>query len=164
LNKLSKVLEKLDKAAKPKAQKKIVDSSVFFKLIRLVNLTARPFNEVIGKHYELSLNEWRVMVVLASHPGCFATDVVDFTGLDKMSVSRALGALTKAKRIDRVADAFDARRAHVTLTRAGVEVFERISESAAQREAVMFASLSEVEITRLEVALDKLTAALARND
>ena len=56
--------------------KRIVDSSVFFKLIRLVNLTARPFNEVIGKRHELKLNEWRVMVVLASHPRCFATDVV----------------------------------------------------------------------------------------
>jgi DNA-binding MarR family transcriptional regulator len=164
LNKLSKVPEKLDKVAKPKAQKKIVDSSVFFKLIRLVNLTARPFNEVIGKHYELSLNEWRVMVVLASHPGCFATDVVDYTGLDKMSVSRALSALGKAKRIDRVADEFDARRAHVSLTPTGLDVFERISESAAQRESVMFASLSEVEITRLEVTLDKLSAALAPND
>jgi DNA-binding MarR family transcriptional regulator len=161
---LSKVPEKLDKVAKPKAQKKIVDSSVFFKLIRLVNLTARPFNEVIGKHYELSLNEWRVMVVLASHPGCFATDVVDYTGLDKMNVSRALSALTKAKRIHRVADTLDARRAHVTLTVAGIGVFERICESAAQREAVMFASLSETEISRLEVTLDKLTAALASQD
>jgi DNA-binding MarR family transcriptional regulator len=164
LNKLSKVLEKVDKVAKPKAQKKIVDSSVFFKLIRLVNLTARPFNEVIGKHYALSLNEWRVMVVLASHPGCFATDVVDYTGLDKMSVSRALAALTKAKRIDRVPDSIDARRAHVTLTSGGVGLFERISESAAQREAAMFASLSDVEISRLEVALDKLTATLARHE
>jgi DNA-binding MarR family transcriptional regulator len=161
---LSKVPEKVNVRAQLQAQKEIVDSSVFFKLIRLVNLTARPFIEVIGKQHELSLNEWRVMVVLASHPGCFATDVVDYTGLDKMSVSRALSALSKAKRIDRVADEFDARRAHVTLTLIGRDLFKRISESATQRESVMFASLSDVEITRLEVTLDKLTVALTRND
>jgi DNA-binding MarR family transcriptional regulator len=144
------------------SQKKIVDSSVFFKLIRLVNLTARPFNEVIGKRYGLSLNEWRVMVVVASHPGCFATDVADYTGLDKMSVSRALAALAKVKRIDRFADAEDARRTHVALSKLGFELFERISESAAQREAQMFTSLSELDITRLDATLDKLTAALAQ--
>jgi DNA-binding MarR family transcriptional regulator len=143
-------------------QKKIVDSSVFFKLIRLVNLTARPFNEVIGKRYDLSLNEWRVMVVVASHPGCFATDVADYTGLDKMSVSRALAALAKAKRVDRIADAIDARRTHVALSKAGIELFEQIGESAAQREAQMFASLSEMEITRLDATLNKLTAVLAQ--
>jgi DNA-binding MarR family transcriptional regulator len=146
------------------SQKKVVDSSVFFKLIRLVNLTARPFNEVIGKHYELSLNEWRVMVVLASHPGCFATDVVDYTGLDKMSVSRALSALAKAKRINRVADAIDARRTHVALSKVGVALFERIGESAAEREAHMLASLSAIEVARLDATLNKLTAALTQKN
>jgi DNA-binding MarR family transcriptional regulator len=145
-----------------KSKAKVVDSSVFFKLIRLVNLTARPFNEVIGKRYELSLNEWRVMVVLASHPACFATDVVDYSGLDKMSVSRALGSLAKAKRIIRLADAIDARRTHLTLSKVGVELFERIGSSAAEREAHMFASLSAIEVTRLDATLNKLTAALAQ--
>jgi DNA-binding MarR family transcriptional regulator len=146
------------------SKKKVVDSSVFFKLIRLVNLTARPFNEVIGKHYELSLNEWRVMVVLASHPGCFATDVVDYTGLDKMSVSRALSALAKAQRINRVADAIDARRTHVALSKVGVALFEGIGESAAEREAHMLASLSAIEVARLDATLNKLTAALAQKN
>jgi DNA-binding MarR family transcriptional regulator len=146
------------------SKKKVVDSSVFFKLIRLVNLTARPFNEVIGKHYELSLNEWRVMVVLASHPGCFATDVVDYTGLDKMSISRALSALAKAKRINRVADAIDARRTHVALSQVGVALFEGIGESAAEREAHMLASLSAIEVARLDATLNKLTAALAQKN
>jgi DNA-binding MarR family transcriptional regulator len=158
---LSKAPEKVKTKKSGIPHKKVVDSSVFFKLIRLVNLTARPFNEVIGKRFDLTLNEWRVMVVVASHPGCFATEVSDYTGLDKMSVSRALAALAKARRIDRVADAQDARRTHVTLSKLGVELFERIGESAAQREAQMFASLSEIEVTRLDTTLDKLTAVLA---
>jgi DNA-binding MarR family transcriptional regulator len=159
-----KAHEKVKAKNSVEPKKKIVDSSVFFKLIRLVNLTARPFNEVVGKRYELSLNEWRVMVVVASHPGCFATDVADYTGLDKMSVSRALSALAKTKRIDRKADTDDARRTHVALSKLGFELFERISESAAQREAQMFTSLTELDITRLDATLDKLTAALAQKN
>ena len=53
-----------------------VDSSLFFKLVRVVNLTARPFVETLARTHQLSLNEWRVMVVLASHPGVAASDVV----------------------------------------------------------------------------------------
>jgi len=46
-----------------------MDSSVFFKLVRVVNLTARPFSESIGKAHRLSLNEWRVLLVLANLSG-----------------------------------------------------------------------------------------------
>jgi len=68
----------------------VLDESVFFKLVRVVNLTARPFNEGIGRRHQLSLSDWRVMTVVGSHPGCAAADVCARTGMDKMSVSRAL--------------------------------------------------------------------------
>ena len=45
------------------------DGELFFKLVRVVNLTARPFVETLARRHRLSLNEWRVMIVLASHPG-----------------------------------------------------------------------------------------------
>ena len=72
---------------------RVLDESVFFKLVRVVNLTARPFNEGIGARHQLSLNEWRVMTVVAGHPGCTASDVCARTGMDKMSVSRAIVSL-----------------------------------------------------------------------
>jgi DNA-binding MarR family transcriptional regulator len=138
----------------------IGDSSVFFKLIRLVNLAARPFNEDIGKRHDLSLNEWRVMVVLASHPGCTATDVVLYTGLDKMSVSRALVGLTKLSRVQRTQDPNDARRTFVNLSMSGSKLFTVISGSAAEREAVMFSGLSSSELQTLEMIVDHLTKSL----
>ena len=51
----------------------VVADSIFFKLVRVVNLTARPFVESIGKAHRLTLNEWRVMLVLAAHPGVAAS-------------------------------------------------------------------------------------------
>ena len=71
-----------------------IDDSIFFRLVRVVNLTARPFSESIGKAHRLSLNEWRVLLVLANHAGVAASDVATLTGLDKMSVSRAGQART----------------------------------------------------------------------
>ena len=77
---------------------------LFFKLVRVVNLTARPFHEKVGREHHLTLNEWRVMVVLGGEPGLNATQIADFTGLDKMAVSRALAGLKRHKRVQRLGD------------------------------------------------------------
>ena len=139
-----------------------VDTSLLFKLIRVVNLTARPFSESIGRQHRLSINEWRILVVLASHPGSAATVVVDSTGLDKMSVSRAVASLVAAGRVDRCDDPTDQRRSQLYLTPAGESLFAEIGEQAKQREAQLFGGASADELTRLNAALDRMTAALER--
>src|SRR4029079_10784965 len=84
-----------------------VDDSIFFKLVRVVNLTARPFSESIGKAHRLSLNEWRVLLALAQHTPVRASEVAALTGLDKMSVSRAIAGLERHGRVVRKVDADD---------------------------------------------------------
>ena len=137
-----------------------VDSSLFFKLVRVVNLTARPFHEGVGKQHDLSLIEWRAMVVLASHPGVSATEVADFTGLDKMSVSRALARLNKRGRLQRESDPADQRRSILKLSSQGRRLFTRIGAQAKLREAELFAGISPAEAAQLDAALDKLLAGL----
>ena len=50
-----------------------IDSSLFFKLVRVVNLTARPFVETLARAHQLSLNDWRVMVGAGQPPGLTAS-------------------------------------------------------------------------------------------
>lgn len=137
-----------------------IDSSLFFKLARVVNLTARPFLETLSRTHHLSLNEWRVMVVLASHPGCAAHEVAEACGLDKMSVSRALAGLARRARIVKRADPTDARRTLLQLSSAGQRLFESIAPAAIQREAQLFGGLSDGDRTRLAALMDRLVAAL----
>jgi DNA-binding MarR family transcriptional regulator len=137
-----------------------IDSSLFFKLVRLVNLTARPFVENLSRSHALSLNEWRTMVVLASHPGVAAREVADYTGLDKMSVSRAIAALGQHRRVTKTPDPSDARRVQLRLNAAGRKLFETIGQRAGAREAQLFSGLSNTEQVRLAQAVDKLTAAI----
>jgi DNA-binding MarR family transcriptional regulator len=138
----------------------IGDSSVIFKLIRLVNLAAQPFQELIGKKHQLSLNEWRVMVVVHSHPGCSASEVCHFSGLDKMTVSRALARLLKQGRVQRHVDQQDARRQMTSLTATGNTLFKKISLSAAAREKTLSSALTKNQQQSLEQTVDKLTAVL----
>lgn len=134
--------------------------SLFFKLVRAVNLTARPFQQRVGRQHQLTLAEWRVLAVIAAHPGVNATGVADFTGLDKMSVSRALAGLHRKKRMQRHDDPTDQRRSRLYLTSVGKTLFDAVSAEAQIREAELFAGISAAELQRLGATLDQLTAAV----
>ena len=133
-----------------------VDDSIFFKLVRVVNLTARPFSESIGKAHHLSLNEWRVLLVLANHPRVVGSEVAALTGLDKMTVSRAIAALERRGRVVRKVDATDRRRMLLRLSAAGERLYERIGVPAKARERSLFRGIGDVDQARLGRLLDRL--------
>jgi len=138
-----------------------IDSSLFFKLVRVVNQTARPFVETLARTHQLSLNEWRVMVVLASHPGVAASELAASTGLDKMSISRAIAALSRHGRLIKKTDAQDARRTLLWLSAAGQRVFRTVGEPAKAREAQLFGGIDATELAQLDQLVDKLLLALS---
>jgi DNA-binding MarR family transcriptional regulator len=141
-----------------------MDDSIFFKLVRVVNLTARPFAESIGRANRLSLNEWRVMLVLASHPGTAAQEVVLHTGLDKMTVSRALAGLARHGRLVRKQDTTDKRRTCLWLSAAGQRVYEKIGASGKARERQLFSAVGQAEQARLARTLDTLIETMLAAD
>lgn len=138
-----------------------IDSSLFFKLVRVVNLTARPFVETLSKEHQLSLNEWRTMIVLANHPGVAARDLAEITGLDKMSISRAVAGLERRGRLRKQRDAGDARRTRLWLNAAGMRLFTRLGTLAKGRERQLFGGLGTAELAALNRTIDKLIRALS---
>ena len=133
-----------------------IDDSPFFQFMRLVNLTAKPFNVKFSKQYSLTLNEWRVMMALASYPGLAAHELAQLIGIDKMSVSRAVRRMTAMRRISRDPDPGDRRRTLLRLTDEGREVFMAIGPAAKERERTLFSALSEGEERQLRRLLRKL--------
>ena len=133
-----------------------VDDSIFFKLVRVVNLTTRPFSESIGKAHHLSLNEWRILLVLANHPRVVASEVAALTGLDKMTVSRAIAALERRGRVVRKVDDADRRRMLLRLSAAGERLYERIGVPAKARERSLFRGIGDADQARLGRLLDRL--------
>ncbi len=137
------------------------DGELYFKLVRVVNLTARPFVETLARRHRVSLNEWRAMIVVASHPGCAAHEIAEITGLDKMSVSRAIAALDRHGRIVRRPDPQDARRTLLELSAAGKRLYEAIGTGGRARETQLFAGLDAADKARLEALVDRMIAAVA---
>lgn len=140
------------------------DASLLFKLVRLTSLTVRPFHDRVGREHQLSLNEWRVMSLLAQHPGLSAARLADLTGLDKMSISRALAGLDRRQRLLRHADPDDQRRQLLRLSPQGQALFQQILPLAREREAELFRGLSPTRRARFEKQLDELIEVLAPGD
>ncbi len=134
---------------------------MFYRLLRLVNVTAKPFFVLYGKRHDLTINEWRVMIALANRPGLAVHELAEITGLDKMSTSRAVRRLMANDRVVRAIDPKDRRRALHRLTPSGAAVFEDIAPSARHRADELFAGLTQREIATLDRLIGKLEARAA---
>ncbi len=132
--------------------------SLFFQLLVLANLTARPFHERFGRRLHMSLSEWRVLLVVADRPGITAQDLADYIGLDKMSISRAVRGLAARGRLAREASARDRRRLHLSLTEAGWRVYGEIASSGLGRERAVFGALGARERAAFFDQLTRLVA------
>ncbi len=133
-----------------------VHRSPVFKLLLLVNLTAKPFAGLFERRHQLSLIEWRTMLTLAGEPGLPSAAIADRLGLDKMAVSRAVAGLERRGRVRRSPDSADGRRALLALTEAGWALYRLIAPSGLDRENALLAELDESERVQLDRILDKL--------
>lgn len=135
---------------------------LFFKLARVVNLTARSFQESIGRQHQLTLNEWRVLSLLGAQPGLSATQVADATGMDKMSASRAVAGLSQRRRLQRHDDPTDQRRSRLYLTATGKTLCNNVAAQAKTRESALFAQVKPADLTRLDAILDSVLASVTK--
>ncbi|MFI5013781.1 MAG: MarR family winged helix-turn-helix transcriptional regulator [Hyphomicrobiales bacterium] len=122
-----------------------------FLLLLAANLMARPFVETIGREHDLTLAEWRCMMVLAPRPGLANVDVAEASGVDVMTASRALRRLERRGRLARHPDPTDRRRVMAKLTAQGLRLYETIAASAEHRLELLLADLAvedRAELTR----------------
>lgn len=133
-------------------------ASTFYQLWVLTNLTARPFGVLFGRRFHLNLNDWRIMVTVADRPGITAQALADYSGLDKMSVSRGVRNLEAQGRLMRDGNEADRRLRHLFLTDTGWTVYTEIARAAARREADLYRALTPAELRDFHRLLTRLTA------
>jgi len=130
--------------------------SLYYQLWVLTNLTAKPFPR-FGARFDMNLTDWRMMVTVADRPGISAQELSDYSGLDKMSVSRAVRSLEDQGRLVREGSETDRRMRHLYLTDAGWKVYDEIAAAAVSREAEIYAPLSANERATFRRLLKKLS-------
>lgn len=139
-------------------QTALTPQMVGFRLFKLTNLLSRPFFGRFARQHELTLNEWRTIVVVANVPGSAAQDVSAATGMHPMNVSRALAGLRKAGRIEDSRDPDNHRRTLLWLTKAGEKTFHEIAPHAENQAERLLGALTGSELDTLGTLIDKLVA------
>jgi DNA-binding MarR family transcriptional regulator len=129
-----------------------------YRLSVLTNLVSGAIADVYEQRFNLTIPEWRVIAVLARHPGLSAAEVAAHTRMDAVAVSRAVTRLLRASRIRRSIAADDRRRSVLRLSAAGDAVYREIAPIALRYERSLLEGLAAAEITALDSILSKLTA------
>lgn len=132
--------------------------SPYYQLWVLTNLTAKPFPALFGNRFNMNLTEWRVMLTVADYPGISAQELADYSGLDKMSISRVARSLEAQGRLLREGNESDRRMRHLYLTDEGWAVYDEIAKAAITREKQVYTALTKDELHSLHDMLGRLSA------
>jgi DNA-binding MarR family transcriptional regulator len=127
-----------------------------YRLSVLANTMSASIAAVYAERFELTIPEWRVLAVLALQPGLSAAQVADRTAMDKVAVSRAVTALARARRLERLVEASDRRRSHLQLTPRGEALYREVVPLARAYEDAVLRGLPARARHKLDVLLEEL--------
>jgi len=130
-----------------------------YRLSVLSNRISADIAQFYQDRFGMSVTEWRVMAVLGRYPGVSAMDVAERTAMDKVAVSRAVNALIERELVSRSFDTADRRRSILTLSEAGLAVYDDIAPLALRLEASLLEQLDDADRATLWRLLDTLDAA-----
>lgn len=107
---------------------------------------ANKLSRGASKHYlrvfDVGIETWRCLVLLAIHTSISAQQVSQIIGMDKASVSRCFKGMQVKGLITMGLDAADGRLRIATLTAKGHALHDQIREIALERERVLLSVLS----------------------
>lgn len=128
-----------------------------YRLSLLSNTVSQGIAHRYQQDHDISVTEWRVVVMLGRYPGSTASEVVERTAMDKVSISRAVHSLVGKGFLQRRTDPDDRRRMLLFLTRGrGKKELESIVPLAAAYEIELLESLEPNEQAALDALLGKL--------
>lgn len=116
-----------------------------------------------GTGYEtrfgLTASEWRVLAAVTAAGTPTQVELGEATGMDKMTISRAVTGLSTRRLIDRVRDTGDRRTLRLSPTAEGRRIHDIVAPQALKVEARLLAALSPGEAEALRIALAHLLKA-----
>jgi DNA-binding MarR family transcriptional regulator len=134
----------------------VLEKFLPYRLSVLSNRLSAAIAESYSRRFGLSIPEWRVIAVLALHPGVSAAEVAERTAMDKVAVSRAVRRLLATGRARRGTAAGDRRRSVLELTVDGRRIYRRITPALRRYEAALLAGMSAREQRQLNALLQRL--------
>jgi DNA-binding MarR family transcriptional regulator len=114
--------------------------------------------------WDLSMADWRLLVVLNSTEALNVGELSEAADLDKAAVSRSLVLLQERKLISVEQTRTRGRAAIAKLTAEGRKLSEKLLQVSREREARLLKNFTRADKERLNVLLHQLTQVLAGAD
>ena len=139
-------------------------AAMLHQLLKLTNRLMAPFSTHLSHRYKISLNEFRMLMSIGALGRTASHELAETTGVNVMSVSRAVATLERHGRIEVVPDPKNRRRKWLTLTEEGRRLYEIMRPQSEKVADYLFSDLSDAETAQLGTILTRLIDTLEATD
>jgi DNA-binding MarR family transcriptional regulator len=140
------------------------NAALLHDLLKLTNRLMAPFSTHLEHRYRISLNQFRLLMTIGALGRSASHELAEMTGVNVMSVSRAVAALQREGRIDAKRDPRNHRRKCLTLTDEGERLYAIMRPQTESVADYLFSELSDDEIDQLGTIVSRLIATLEARD
>lgn len=133
-------------------------------LLKLTNRLMAPFSTHLSHRYRISVNEFRMLMTIGALGRTASHELAELTGVNVMSVSRAVATLQRHGRIEIVPDPANRRRKWLSLTEEGERLYAAMHPQSEQVADYLFSELSAQEIGQLDRIVERLIGTLEARD
>lgn len=134
------------------------------RLLKLTNRLMAPFSTHLSHRYRISVNEFRLLMTIGALGRTASHEVAELTGVNAMSVSRAVSALQKHGRVVVEVDADNRRRKWLSLSDEGRRLYEIMRPQTEKVAHYLFSELDEAEVAGFASIVERLIERLDARD
>ena len=140
------------------------ESELLHQLLKLTNRLMAPFSTHLAHRHRISLNEFRMLMTIGALGRTASHELAELTGVNVMSVSRAVATLERHGRIEVRRDPANRRRKWIVLTEEGQRLYGMMRPQTEQVAHYLFSELTSEEIGQLDRIVARLIETLEAKD
>lgn len=134
------------------------------RILKLSNRLMAPFSTYLEHRYKISVNEFRLLMLIGRYGTAASHELVEMTGVNAMSVSRAVSALQKHGRLHVNRDPSNRRRKTLSLTEEGERLYRKMRPQTDRVAEYLLSDLASDEVEMLNRVLETLIMTLEATD
>lgn len=134
------------------------------RLLKLTNRLMAPFSIHLSHRYKISINEFRLLMTIGALGRTASHEVAELTGVNAMSISRAVATLQKHGRVVVERDESNKRRKWLSLSDEGRRLYEIMRPQTETVAHYLFAKLDQDEVAGFASIVERLIERLDAED
>ncbi len=136
-----------------------LDHHVFYWMTQIMGSRDRQLGAEL-RHHRLRVPEWRILALLKARQSLSIGEVAAIVGLDHTTTSRTVDRMERAGRLLRLSDVADMRVTRLSLTAAGLKLFEQVWPIVARLNRAALGGLPDGGVPLLCLALSEIRRAM----